>query len=327
MLSAGFFESAEPVDVSIIDMNFSMVEGISHPSWRFVTDEIADSFPREMWGQVWRELGIKWLAQLVQDLGGSYKQYESWNFLLLSAESEKDSEAMLRTGENAVAAIETRLKPLLNREEMYGKHVMLAFTDQDDYYSYVSYFYPDGRHTQSSGVYLAKGYYHIAFTLSDLCQPGMVITHELTHNALRHIRLPLWLNEGVSVKIENEIGGGIRRSILDADLAELHHAYWNSQTIQEFWAGTSFHKDPDSQKLSYSLAEIMITLMIQDHGWDNVLKFVESATRVDAGLDSSFKYLNRPIDVIAKEFLGPGDWRPNRDVILGMLRQKKRPRH
>ena len=102
LLSAGFFRGAEPLDLTPIDMGYSVVEGFSHPDWKVVRLGIRKSFPKELWPQAWREVGIRWLVQLQEDLGGSYQQYESWNFLLLSAETKEDSEAMLEIAENAV---------------------------------------------------------------------------------------------------------------------------------------------------------------------------------------------------------------------------------
>src|ERR1700688_4432645 len=86
LLSAGFFEGAEALDLSPIDMGYTFVEGFSYPDWELIDQAIRTAFPGEKWPQAWREMGMKWLDQLREDLGGNYRRYESWSFLLLSAE-------------------------------------------------------------------------------------------------------------------------------------------------------------------------------------------------------------------------------------------------
>ena len=63
---------------------------------------------------------------------------------------------MLQFLENA----RTRLRQTLGDVawlDSVGKHVVLRFTDIDDYYAYIAHYYADGEHATSGGVFLRKG--------------------------------------------------------------------------------------------------------------------------------------------------------------------------
>lgn len=329
MLSAGFFEDAEPVDMSLIDMGFSFDEGFSRPDWVQIRQSIKINFLEELWGQVWREVGIKWLDQLRNDLGGNYNRYESRNFFLVSAESKENSEEVLELAENVVGSIRAILGSINCERALYGKRVILIFSEEDDYYSYISYFYPQGHHSRSAGVFINKNYGHIALHFQGMSEVANVVTHELTHNYLWGLNLPIWLNEGLCKRLERELIRKVgtrtmlpKAPVLTADLADEHHAYWNENNIQEFWAGTSFYRPDRRNALSYNLGEILVELMSEN--WGDFLDFVRNADFRDAGQDAALKCLNRCLGGVAGTFLGPGDWRPNRKTISELWESKKK---
>ncbi len=331
LLSAGFFKEEAPLDLTDFDMGYSFEEGISRPDWKLIRQQIQSKFANEQWPQIWREAGIKWLGHLREDLGGDYRQCESRNFLLLSAQTDSCNRAMLRIAEESIATI-CKIVGLINYgKPVYGKHVILVFNEEDDYYSYISYFHRDGEHSRSGGIFISGGYYHIAFPYVDIAGVRRVLAHELTHNYLCYLHLPIWLNEGLSQRVESELirimrqggwGGGSRAPVLNADLAEEHHAYWNEQNIQEFWAGTSFYGPGEVNKLSYSLGEILVELISQN--WGDFLDFVKNADWRDGGQDAALKCLNRCLGEVAGTFLGPGDWRPRRKIIFELWEGRKK---
>jgi hypothetical protein len=331
LLSAGFFAHAEPLDISSLDMGYSEVEGFSRPDWKLIGHGIRHAFEERQWPQVWRQIGIQWLDQLKADLGGDYQRYEAWNFLLLSAETKADSEAMLEIAEDAVEAIEAHLNYLTRRKPLYGKRVLLAFNEQDDYYSYLSHFYADGHHSTSAGIFLRAGYGHIALPFTKILYVKQVLIHELTHNCLFNLRIPTWLNEGLSQRMEREVDRvfatsafASQRVVLNRELAAEHHDFWNEQNIQEFWAGTSFYRPGDGNKLSYSLGEIFVEILAEQ--WRDFLDFVEHADPRDAGQDASLRFLDRCLGDVAGGFLGPGQWRPNRKMIAELWERRKNER-
>jgi hypothetical protein len=327
LLSAGYFKGAELLDLSQVDLNGSYDSGFSHPDWKSIREAIKTNFPKDQWPQAWREIGIKWLAQLQEDLGGDYRQHESWNFLLLSSQTKSDNEAMLNISECANETIEAHLAFSVPLRPLYGKRVILAFDEQDDYYDYLSHFYQDGHHSLSAGVFLSDGYMHVAMPFSSISLIRQVLIHELTHNSLAGLRLPTWLNEGLSKRLERKLSwmmDGGRRSesvILDRELAQEHDAWWNEENIQGFWAGTSFYRPDEGNKLSYNLGEILVELL--SNKWDAFLDFVQNADPRDAGQDAALKCLNCCLGETLGGFLGPGKWRPDRKAIAELWEQRR----
>jgi hypothetical protein len=185
--------------------------------------------------------------------------------------------------------------------------VILDFGTEENYYDYVSYFYiPESPLVASSGIFLSKGYQHIALPPLERMQDTLI--HELTHNRLAHLTLPLWLNEGIAVNMERRIGGS-KSGVLDRDLLRKHRRYWTKETIKGFWVGNSFRDiDGNIIRLSYSLAEILVDLLVQE--FPNFMDFVARANRKDAGQSAAIETFAVTLNDVAKTFLGPGDWSP-----------------
>ncbi len=57
--------------------------------------------------------------------------------------------------------------------------------------------------------------------------------------------------------------------------------FWNAQSIQEFWSGSSFMRTDDGNQLSYDLARILVDQLSRN--WPDFAAFVGSARRQDAG--------------------------------------------
>ena len=170
--------------------------------------------------------------------------------------------------QRTVESLQAVLGSVGSRRPLMGKRVLLIFGEEDDYYSYISYYYSEGRHSQSAGLFIHGDYAHVAIPFLDLARADHVITHEVTHNYLWALRLPTWLNEALSQRMETEIrpGGRSQHLVLTGELAEEHRGYWNEQNIQKFWAGLSFHEPGEVNKLSYSLSLILLEVPVESVG-------------------------------------------------------------
>jgi hypothetical protein len=188
----------------------------------------------------------------------------------------------------------------------------LLFAEQDDYYQYISYYHSEGTHTSSSGICLSRGYIHIAVRYYSEGVSVQIISHELAHNCIAHLTVPRWLHEGVAQLVEKVIGES-RRQLLPDDMVERHHRFWNEERIQGFWAGTSFGEPGDSVELSYSLSEVLMHLMSTNR--EDFLAFIQSAREEDGGQDAALECLGKCLGDLAGQFLGPGNWRPQRKAI------------
>ena len=210
--------------------------------------------------------------------------------------------------------------------------MIIAFSEEDDYYQYISGFYPEGEHPTSIGVHIHRGYSHVALLYDTELRAGQTIVHELTHHCLTHLPIPLWLNEGVAQHLQKTIGeayvpsasqttttaywgmvSGWKPPLVWDELAERHFNFWYPKRVQMFWAGTSFSEPGDSVELSYSLAEILVHLLTQKGG--DFLAFIRAAHADDAGQTAALDNLGCCLGEMVGTFLGPGDWRPQRKAI------------
>ncbi len=177
----------------------------------------------------------------------------------------------------------------------------------------VSFFYQDGIHPASGGCLIHRDYVHIAIFFGDGRSIRTMLAHELTHNSVVHLRLPLWLNEGLAVLFQRTASEW-HRDILEGDLRDRHLVFWNPDTIQRFWSGVSFGEPGESNELSYSLAEILVKLLLDQQGEFGA--FVQQARWDDAGQTAALDCLGADLGLVAGTFLGEGDWRPQRKRMV-----------
>jgi hypothetical protein len=310
------------VDFSKLGEIFSEVEGFPYPNWKKVWDYINQNVARSSWSDAWREAALQWLEKLRTALGQKYFLNESDNFFLISCREQNERKNVLSFAENARHTIQNQLRGIKLRET-YGKQVIVIFDVIDDYYRYVSYFYPGekGNYNLSWGIFLRGGYGHIAVPFYDARNIRSILAHELAHNAIFTLPVPRWLNEGVAKIFEllvlNTRGTGFDT---DMDLAERHRAYWTQENIQAFWSGHAF-LSPDSAELSYSLANILINLIAKERG--DFKNFLQNANYSDSGEAAFNKIYKKSLGQIVGIFLGDGEWNPRPEAIISQLQQKK----
>ena len=304
------------LDGNVFSSSLSFEEGFHRVDWQIIIDWVEAHVSAEERNNAWTDAARSWVGRLRDDLGAGYVVRESREFILLADLPEETAARVLHAAENAAAAIRENLRPVAWGGAT-SKGVMLVFAEEDDYYQYVSYYERDGIHPRSGGVYIHLGYGHIAMPWQTEFQATSTIVHELTHECVAHLSLPIWLNEGVAVVLEKEITparGRQRAPVMEHELAERHFAFWNEQNIQSFWAGTSFHEAGDSNELSYSLAEVLVRLLTEKG--KPFLDFLNQAQGDDAGQTAALEILGTSLGDIAGTFLGEGDWRPRRKAIV-----------
>jgi hypothetical protein len=314
-------ENLQPkyVDFAQLGEVISMTEGYPYLDWKRVWDYINQNVARSAWNDAWREAVLQWLEKFRTTFKPNYFLSESDNFFLVSRQAKDAREEILAFVEKARQQIQSELRGI-KLKETFGKHVILLFEQIDDYYRYISYFYPEGTHALSWGVFLKKGYAHIAIPFYDARNTRAVLTHELAHNALFTLPVPRWLNEGVAKIFESQISGSRGTGFdVDMDMADRHHAYWTPENIQTFWSGQSF-LSPDSTELSYSLANILINLIAEEKG--DFKNFLQNAHYSDSGEAAFSKVYRKNLGQIAGIFLGDGEWNPKPEAINSQLQQK-----
>lgn len=314
-----FFPEPEPPLSARVPITYGTDNGFSFPDWDAIHVYVTREFARSEWHDVYLSIARCWLRQLKEDLGGKYRCRETDDFFLLWAESPAAGEELLEHATKCLRVLESQIKPLLARE-LYGKRTIIAFSDLDDYFSYLAHFYPDGTYAQSGAAFIPAGYAHIVLPLTHRFTVKRALGHELVHNCLFQYQMPTWVNEGLAQRLENVLSGG--RFLLTREMADLHHAYWNEQTIQSFWSGNSFH-DPEGSGLSYELAQVLVEVLARD--WSTFLDFVAAADWRDAGQDAARRILVQCLGDAVGGFLGDGDWRPNRKAISALIEAQWKP--
>jgi len=300
------------ISLGQIEGAFDYEEGFSRPNWRVIANVIEQTISSEDLPDAWAEAALEWAQQVQRDLGGEYHVRWSKEFILVSALEAAAADQFLAFAQATLEHINATLKDAAWRAG-HGKHVILLFADEDDYYQYVSYFHRDGIHPTSGGCLIHKDYVHIAMPYHDGSSIRRVLVHELVHNSVVHLRLPLWLNEGLAVVLDRAAAVW-RQTILDHELRDRHLAYWNAGNIQKFWSGVSFGEPGDSNELSYSLAEILVNLLLGES--NEFVAFLKQAHWEDAGQTAALDVLGADLGQTAATFLGDGNWRPNRKAMV-----------
>ena len=256
----------------------------------------------------------RWLQAMAAQLpSASYRIHESADFLLLSALADRPVEVFMQFCQSLRRRIARNLLDIAT-DRIGGKHVVMVFASEDEYYDYIAHYYPDdgGEYAMSSGMFIHAGYGHFALFDGEMERMQPVIAHELTHCMLSHLPIPAWLNEGLAVNTERAIFPHLAdpRGALyhPTEIRAKHAAFWNADTIQEFWSGKSFLRSDDGNMLSYDLAQRITG--VAAHNDDAFRAFVLDADLGDAGT-SAEHWLGYPLEHLVIRVLGEGDWRPD----------------
>lgn len=282
----------------------------------------------------YNEAALLWVKKLRADLGGDYFVLQSNQTILLCDRPVTQARWLLNYSGQVAATIKHLLGPVAWAGAL-GCDILLLFSDEDDYYQYLSHHSPDGEQAGSGGVCIHSGYTHIAMPWrGDLDGAANTVVHELAHDCLAHLPLPLWLNEGVAVTVQKTIAPpefemaqsdysrlttsmmNYRPPLMWDELAERHFTFWTEENIQTFWAGTSFFIPGESNELSYSLAEVLVKLLSERSTAADFYALLLAAHQDDAGQTAMLDILNTDLGDIAGTFLGAGNWRPVRKAIV-----------
>lgn len=324
------------LDLAQVEGAFDFEAGFSRPQWDAIGAAIETTVEPENRADAWDEAAVQWLERIATDLGENYHVSTSENFLVLSPVEEGAASNLLRFAERAREIIRHNLKDIAWHTT--HREPILLFEDEDDYYTYIAYFYREDQIPRSAGVYMKTGYPHMGLVFQNEAMASHTIAHELTHASLHGLPVPLWAEEGVCETLRRMIGGpqvasgeghanaywagvsGWTPPVMYGELSERHHAFWNEKNIQEFWAGASFGCEQEAQELSYSLAEVIVHLLSGNH--EGFLAFITRAHYDDAGQTAALECLNRNLGEVVAEFLGPGDWRPYRKAMVDIWAAK-----
>ncbi|HVF64614.1 MAG TPA: hypothetical protein VNE58_11530 [Casimicrobiaceae bacterium] len=220
-----------------------------------------------------------WLASLRDSLGMHYQLVETSGARLLSS-LETD---VARVTLDHVARTQRRILRVLDGIARPCDQAIsvVVFDDEDAYYRYAADAYDQpGEYATSGGMFFDEPYPHLITVKAELATLELVIAHELTHAALHHLPLPLWLNEGLAVNTEQQLTRKPPPLYTPQEMDAKHRSYWTPARIQQYWSGAAFH-DTEAQMLAYDLARILVEQLASD--WQAFAAFARDADARDGG--------------------------------------------
>ena len=232
-----------------------------------------------------------WLSFMRQAIGPHCYLYESDEAIVLATLEPN----VIMAGARFIKTTKERIRRILReiaRFPVDAKSILLVFDDAGSYQRYCSIYNPRaGQNQQSSGMFIGVASCpHFVTMRAELLQVEPVITHELVHSAVQWLDIPLWLNEGMAVSIERRLHQTRGQFNSAPELVAQLQAFWDESRIQQFWSGTSFHRDDAGTPLSYELAHILVENLA--HQQKEFIRFVLSAKRGDAGAIAARKELS-----------------------------------
>lgn len=239
--------------------------------------------------EAWSACERAWLDHLCIALGQDFQVRTQGQAILLSTLESNLAEATLAFVNKTVQRIVRVLDGVASTPE-WGHDILIVFEDDESYYKYVSYYYPEaGEFASSSGMYINDGCGHFVTMMADLRAIEPVITHELTHACLSHLPIPAWLNEGLAVNTELRLCPPPQEPLNPRHTHARHRMFWGEEEIQQFWSGKSFLRNDEGNELSYDLARILVSQFGTD--WENFRRFALAANIADSGTSAAREHL------------------------------------
>ena len=308
--------SGEELDISGLS---TWDEGLPRPQWDLIGTWVESRHEPDARHEAWVGVERQWLTELGAALSPGYRTVESNHFMALVHEADETDCVLLAYAERCRTKLISMLGEVASFDAV-GKVVLLALRDSDDYYRYISHFYPEGSHGGSAGIHIREGFSHVALNGQFRGMWDSTVAHELTHVALRHQSMPQWIEEGLAQLSEHDLAG---RSLLlvDAEMATEQKRYWGKKGLDAFWRGEGFSRPGKVQKLSYQLAEILARFLVEESrprwfGWAREAQrrffaFLREVRVEDCGEAACSERLGFGLSDLAATFLGPGSWSPN----------------
>ena len=196
---------------SVFDVTAQLetVDGIpifSKEAWDYCVSTLDEASEPELFAARLTDASRSWLKVLNSSaFHGSLQSGESKNFILQGDVAPDRGKSILAFAEKTLASYE---KDLLGIMEFgpASKMPMIVFSEAEDYYRYVSAYFPDGHFGLSSGMFISRGIGHFVFPAEEMWMLESVIAHELLHAVVKHLPLPAWVNEGLASNAEFRYG-------------------------------------------------------------------------------------------------------------------------
>lgn len=271
--------------------------------WDAVHDWL-ESMPEAARGDAWLACERGWLLHLRDALGPAFQLHEGPTALVLSSLDARQGRLAIEFMERTLKRIRHVLRGIAGEAE-WGKDILVLFDDEEQYYRYVSRYHPDsGEFALSGGMFITSGgCHHFVSTRRDFSTLEPTIAHEMTHGAVAHLPIPLWLNEGLAVNTERRVAPGGSPLHTPREMRAKHLKFWRAAEIAQFWSGESFHRPDEGNELSYDLARVLVEQLSAD--WTGFVAFVNAASHEDGGFAAAREHLGVDLDAVVRALLTP----------------------
>jgi hypothetical protein len=293
------------------------------PPWLKSLIEDPDGFPRPDWlkieaavyaraggskpaiAKLWHEVTSSWLRNLCGHLGRSYQVDESELFFLVTSNQDQRYASLKVSLIRGLEFVRSRLRTIAVPEED-AKHVAILFHDDELYYRYIAFFYPEqGEFPLSRVLFLRSGYRHLAISAAPISEIELSLLHELARACISHLPLPVWLEEGIALDMQEAWLPGSTMSIRSASDPS---RFWSKMTIREFWSGDAFYKEDESTSQACALALGLVRALGDDR--ERFERFVLTASVDDAGEQGFRLVYGESLATIIGRLLGHVDLSP-----------------
>lgn len=309
----------EKISMDWLKPYFPVVNHFPKPKWKMIAQEVEKNHANDDSHKIWHDISQYWVNRILAVLPHQYAAFESENFILVTSESQSYVEQYLKFLEYCLKKILSTLHSIAS-DKGYGKLVVFIVDDMDQYYQYISDYYPEGgEYGLSSGIYLNDGYGHFVFPHQELTQAESITAHEMTHALLSHLPIPAWLNEGMATGIENLLTHS-SPLLMDSKSYQRHQSFWGEPEIQEFWNGDAFYRTDEGQSLSYDLAQFAVHSLSQDY--PSFIEFANQAHFKDGGEAAAHVVFGGSLGNLIQQFFGPGNWQPKPELWGDSFREK-----
>lgn len=310
-----------PAPVAELDgLSFDVAESahwhqdLPHPDWRKVRAWVGE-FAADRRDAAFIACERAWLGMLARALGPEYRVFESDHALVLSSRPVNEARAALDFVDRSRRRVRHVLEELAGDDA--GKEVLLSFADAETYSRYAIYYCPKLDETMvSAGMFLHAGSEHFIVHGERLWRLEPTIVHELTHAQLAHLRLPLWVNEGMAVNTEERLTQRGADAYEVKALEAKHAAFWTPDTIQQFWSGKAYKRPDEGGELAYDLGRLLVNGMCRD--WPAFKRFAVAASAEDSGAQAAADCLHVDLGEAVRHFIGAdeGEWGPRPELWM-----------
>lgn len=265
-LGAAKADRSLPVGLPVVPRDelasfLSMHEGLPQVDWSAINTWILRRDPDTNHLPNWRRaVAAAWLDELRDTLADDHRRWQHARVEGLGPLEADRAILVARAADKSYEVIEKALRPLRGANPIPPISIV-ALSSASNYYSFISHFFPDeGEWGTSGGVFIHRPDAFPLIVLPAHLTRSIenVIAHELAHHACKPLRLPKWIEEGITQMMEERVTGRSNFK-LNHEMLDRHRHHWDDEAVTRYLEGESFlSATDDEQELAYHLSQLVV---------------------------------------------------------------------